>query len=101
MRPHPEPPAAALLRRRIAILLRDPAVARRVARRLDSVAEATAIGTPPCFRAAEATRPSSVVVRIGRCRDHCRSVDCLCGRYPRTLSDREIENGRHLEQMAV
>ena len=91
--------ATAKLRSRIAILLHDPAVAQRVGRRLARAAEAQPVdidGSPPCLRAADAALRLPVRVKGGRCRTICRSVDCLCGRYPRTLSDREIEDGRRL-----
>jgi len=96
--------ATEVLRSRIAILLREPAVAQRVGRRLVRAAEASAdhmAGTPPCLRAERATLPAPVLVKSGRCRDICRSVDCLCGRYPRSLSTREIDDGRRLETLAV
>ena len=96
--------ATALLRSRIAVLLRDPAVAQRLSRRLARGAEDAALdmaGTPPCLRAAGVAPRSPVLVKSGRCRAACRSVDCLCGRYPRSLSDQEIEHGRRLEALAV
>lgn len=92
------------LRSRIAILLGDPAVAQRVSRGLARVAEAQSVdiaGSPPCLRAAGAARGAPVLVKSGRCQTVCRSVDCLCGRYPRILTDREIEDGRRLDALLV
>jgi hypothetical protein len=103
--PEPSPAGATteLLRSRIAILLGDPAVARRASRRLARAAEARPVdmaGSPPCLRAAGAVRAAPLLlVKSGRCRSICRSVDCLCGRYPRILTDREIEDGRRLEAL--
>ncbi len=95
--------AAAYVRARIAALLRNPSVARNVQRRLDRAAEATAAalpGTPPCFRAATPTHPDVILVKGGRCRHACGSVDCLCGAYPLQLSETEVSDGRRLEPMA-
>ena len=96
---------AAFLRSRIAILLREPAVARRVGRGLARAAElqeAALAGTPPCFRAHTAAVASTPVrVQGGRCQPLCRSIDCLCGRFPRHLTELEIANGRRLELLAV
>lgn len=101
--PSPVDAATALLRSRIAILLGDPAVARRVGRRLARAAEAQPVhlaGSPPCLRAGGAgARGAPMLVKSGRCRTICRSVDCLCGRYPRMLTDREIEDGRRLDAL--
>jgi hypothetical protein len=104
--PEPSPACATteLLRSRIAILLGDPAVAQRIGRRLARAAEAQPLdiaGTPPCLRAAGMARAAPVRVKSGHCRTICRSVDCLCGRYPRILTDREIEDGRRLDPLLV
>lgn len=97
--------AAAMLRARIEMLLRDPAVAQRVGRRLgrnDGPASGgDMIGTPPCLRTAGASPRAPLRVKSGCCRGICRSVDCLCGRYPRSLSEQEIGVGRRLEPLAV
>jgi hypothetical protein len=88
---------------RIAVLLRDPRVAERVRRRLARAAEADAAdlpGVPPCLRARGAPASAPVQVKSGRCRAICGSVDCLCGSYPRQLSDREVSHGRRLEPIA-
>lgn len=95
--------ATAYVRARIAALLRDPSVARNVQRRLDRAADATAAtldGTPPCFRAAGATHPDVILVRGGRCRHACGSIDCLCGAYPLRLSETEVSDGRRFEPLA-
>jgi hypothetical protein len=104
--PEPSPTVATteFLRSRIATLLRDPAVARRVGRRLGRAAAVQRVdmaGTPPCLRAAGTSRSAPVLVKSGRCRTICRSVDCLCGRYPHNLTDREIEDGRRLDALLV
>jgi hypothetical protein len=96
-------PAAGFLGARIAVLLNDSRVAERVRRRLDRAAESAAVdhaGTPPCLRAAGAHPPSPVLVKSGRCRSVCGSIDCLCGSYPRQLSDQEVTHGRRLEPIA-
>jgi hypothetical protein len=110
MRPHSLsiPPLQAAdgaerLRARIRGLLREPAVARRVATGLAQAEEEPVEnlpGTPPCFRAAAAGAESPVLVKRGRCRAFCRSIDCLCGRYPRSLNERDIAHGRRLEPLA-
>lgn len=92
------------LRARIAVLLGDPGVAERVRRRLERSAAKAAItteGTPPCFRAVDLRLPAPALIRTGRCRAVCRSVDCLCGSYPRVLSPQEVSDGRQLELLAV
>ena len=104
--PEPSPAGAktVLLRSRIAILLGDPAVARRVGRGLARRAEAQPMdiaGSPPCLRAAGEARSAPVLVKSGRCRTICRSLDCLCGSYPRILTAREIEDGRRLDALLV
>jgi hypothetical protein len=100
--PHAHP-ASGSLGAHIAVLLHDPRVAERVRRRLDQAAESAAAdlaGTPPCFRAADAHPPSPVLVKSGRCRAMCGSIDCLCGSYPRQLTDREVTHGRRLSLLA-
>lgn len=101
-----ETSASDLLRSRIATLLADPGVAERVRRRLgraDGAAPAgdDGAGTPSCLRATAAL--TRLPVRIGRdhCRTACQSVDCLCGQYPRALSDGEIAAGRQRVLVAV
>jgi hypothetical protein len=92
------------LRSRIALLLGDPFVAERVRRRI-ALAEETAAreraGTPPCYRARDDAAFLRTLFGNDRCRTRCRSVDCLCGRYPRALSIEEIDLGRTLEPVAV
>jgi hypothetical protein len=93
-----------LLRTRIAVLLGDPCVARRVRQRLDRLAETMSDGspgTPPCFRASGILPPAPLLVRSGLCRRTCGAVDCLCGSYPRRLTDQEISDGTRLEPLAV
>ena len=101
-----ETSATDLLRSRIATLLGDPGVAARVRLRLSRGRDAKAgggdmAGTPPCLRAgADVTRTPALVGK-GRCRLVCRSVDCLCGQYPRSLSAAEIAEGGRRQLMAV
>jgi hypothetical protein len=92
------------LRARIAILLSDPGVASRVSRRLAPRVEAAVrqrAGTPPCLRATNGAGYLPALLGADRCRAVCRSVDCLCGRYPRALSEQEIVDGRLCEPLAV
>jgi hypothetical protein len=95
--------AAGFLGVRIAVLLHDPRVAERVRRHLARAADADVAdlaGLPLCLRARGAHPPTPVQVKSGRCRAVCGSVDCLCGFYPRQLSDREVSHGRRLEAIA-
>lgn len=92
------------LRSRIALLLGDAGVAERVRRRLalaEEVAAREQAGTPPCYRARDGALCLRTLFGSDRCRSRCRSVDCLCGRYPRALSIEEIDLGRTLEPVAV
>jgi hypothetical protein len=92
------------LRARIARLLGDPGVAARVRRRLAAAEEAAARerpGTPPCLRAPDGAACLPALVGSDLCRAACRSVDCLCGRYPRRLSEQEIRDGRARAPLAV
>jgi hypothetical protein len=95
-----------LLRSRITTLLADPGVAERVRRRLHRAQDAASrngdmAGTPPCLRASADIARAPTLVRNGHCRQVCRSIDCLCGQYPRALGDAEIAEGRRRQPLAV
>jgi hypothetical protein len=94
-------PAAAFLRLRITVLLNDARVAERVRRRLLRHAEAVDLpGTPPCLRAADLHPPALRRIKAGQCRTTCRSIDCLCGAYPRRLTPEEVSHGPRLAPVA-
>lgn len=94
---------AAMLRTRIRTLMVDPGVADRVRRRLQHVRTRLPLEPPSCFSPASgAFGPGSLAVSGDMtCHDVCGSVDCLCGRYPRWLSGKEVKNGPKLEQFAL
>lgn len=92
-----------MLRSRIRTLLADPGVADRVSRRLRNGGTRNAIERPECFSPAAGTvgagRPA--ISEEMTCHDMCGSIDCLCGRYPRWLSGKDVRHGPKLEQFAL